>query len=185
MKIKRPSTYRIIGIVLCVPTIVSIFMDWVNVVFLDKLCELFKVLDFINSKFSLIEILDTMKKFNIVYDDKLTSSINLVFAIQILSTISLVVLLVAFLLFDSKKLKITSVISFIITSLMFIVFLYSVNMANEYLSSNMVAETKIIEPTAWPYAMLVLTVLIIIDVVVGIDKEKKKISKSGKSAKKL
>lgn len=172
----RVSIPRIIGMVLCILAVFAMFFDWVNFVLLDKISSKIKIFDFLESRFTLLEITDIMKKFEALFGGNIKNIVTVIVVFEIISIFSICILFVCMLFAKAKFIKIYSVISLITTFSMFGSFMYSLNKINSKGAEMGERYKELVQSTIWPYVMLVAVTIVVVISFTIIAKEKKSVS---------
>lgn len=172
---KRVNPARIVALILCVPTVVVMFLEWINVTFLNNITSKFQILNFIESKFTILDIVDLMEKFGGLFDDRLKNIIIIINVIRIVAVLGVVILFLCLFFSGPKYIKICSIFSLLMTSAMFGLFIYSINMINAKALEKSEKFKDLVEPTYWPYVMIGLSLLTAIVVFAGARSENKSV----------
>ena len=172
---RRLSYSRLVALILCIPTVVVMFLDWIRVLFLDELSNNFKIFDFIESKFTLLEIADSIKKLEDLFGDNIKNIIVTISVFRVLSILSIIVLFISILIASPKFIKGCSIFSLVMTSSIFGVFMYSLYNINSKGAEKGEKYANMVEPTAWPFVMLTLSILIVLITFISIAKDKSEV----------
>lgn len=169
---RKTYVTRLLGCLICFPTVGVMFLDWVRISFLNNLKEKLSFLDFVDSDFTLLEIMDFLKKIEEMVGPQTRKIVISTGVAEILSIASIFILFILLLFGSRSAVKKMGVLSFVLNSTLFFVFMYSINRINSNGTEGSSGDVlHLVEATPWPYVMFACAVLLFIVSVFLVDRK--------------
>lgn len=160
---KKLYVMRILACLLCFPTIGVMFLDWIQISLLNDIKDKIGFFNFLDSDYTLLETLNFLNRLGDSVSPSIKRIVVLTGITEVISIISIVVLFVMLLFGSTKSVKNLSVISFVLCTVFFGVFLFSLNFINTKVANASGNETiKVVQALPYPYIMLACSTLIMV-----------------------
>ncbi|MEG1436874.1 MAG: hypothetical protein RR069_05365 [Oscillospiraceae bacterium] len=167
---KESFVGRFLGCLICIPTVVVMFLDWIRISFLENLKNKVGFLDFLDSDFTLLEMLDFIGK---IGDNIGSQTANIIWAIRLTEAIaifSIVILFITLLFGKTKTVKKMGVTAFGFCTLMFFVFIGTLHIINLRVEDSAGGQVmQVVQATPWPYVMFICSVALLFICAFGVD----------------